>query len=51
MGVQDHSPRKSSETVLPNDPASAAIVLSRASVRPFSNSKSVLLAIPLCTAR
>jgi len=48
---EGHSPRNSSDRVLPNDPASAAIVFSRASARPFSNSKSVLLAIPLCTAR
>jgi len=36
---------------LSKEPASAAIVFSRASVRPFSSSKSVLFATPLWIAR
>jgi hypothetical protein len=42
-----HNPRKSSPKVLSNAPAKAAIVLSRASVRPLSTSNTVFNLKPL----
>ena len=49
--LESYRPLNNSEMDLPKEPARAAIVFSRVSVRPFSSSKSVLFATPLWMAR